>query len=145
MNRRGSVTKILNERPKWRHLFAFTAKHHLYYLSGAVASSAGTAALRTTLAFILGRVFDLVVAAGDGQIARSEALSRVSRYCVILVALGAAQWIINSAFLALWVIFGELQANNIRQTLFSGLIKMKNAWVSSLPHGTTGLVASIQR
>ncbi|OAR00288.1 hypothetical protein LLEC1_07456, partial [Akanthomyces lecanii] len=144
-DRHGGVTELLNERPKWRHLFAFTTKHHLFYLGGAGLSSAGAAALRTALAVILGRVFDLVAAVGSGQISGSAALSQVSRYCMILAALGGAQWIINSAFLALWAIFGELQANIIRQSLFSGLIKMERAWIDSLPHGTTGLVASIQR
>ncbi|KAJ3492681.1 hypothetical protein NLG97_g5212 [Lecanicillium saksenae] len=140
-----SVTQLLNERPKWRHLFAFTNKQHIYYLGGAALTSAGTATLRAALAIILGRVFDIVASLGSGQISGSVALFRVSRYCILLASLGVAQWIINSAFLGLWVIFGELQATNVRQALFSGLMKMDRTWVDSLPHGITGLVASIQR
>ncbi|KAJ6788086.1 hypothetical protein PWT90_02533 [Aphanocladium album] len=139
------ATELLNERPKWRHLFSFTTKQHIHYLGGALLTSAGTAALRTGLAVILGKVFDIVTSLGNGQISGSKALLRVSWYCILLASLGVAQWIINSAFLALWIIFGELQATNIRQSLFSGLMKMEQAWADSLPHGTTGLVASIQR
>ncbi|ATY58338.1 a-Factor sex pheromone exporter [Cordyceps militaris] len=140
-----SVTVLLNEPPKWRHLFAFTTRQHLYYLSAAVLSSAGAAALRTSLAVVLGKIFDIVAAAGGGGVAESRALPLVSRYCLVLVGMGAAQWTINSAFLGLWLMFGELQAKSVRNALFTGLTKMERAWIDSLPHGTTGLVASIQR
>ncbi|OAA45883.1 a-Factor sex pheromone exporter [Beauveria brongniartii RCEF 3172] len=139
------VTEILEKKPKWRHLFAFTTTHHVYYLSGAGLSSAAAAALRTALAIILGRVFDIIAAFGNGEITASEALASVSGYSIILVAMGTLQWVTNSTFLALWLMFGELQAKKIRRALFSGLMAMERAWIDSLPNGTTGLVASIQR
>lgn len=139
------VTERLEKKPKWRHLFAFTTTHHLYYLSGAGLSSAAAAALRTALAIILGRVFDIIAAFGNGEIKASEALASVSGYSIILVAMGTLQWVTNSTFLALWLMFGELQAKKIRRALFEGLMVMERAWIDSLPNGTTGLVASIQR
>ncbi|TQW08264.1 ABC a-pheromone efflux pump AtrD [Cordyceps javanica] len=139
------VTALLDERPKWKHLFAFTTRHHLCTLCAAGISSAGTAALRTTLSIILGRVFDTITDIGNDRINVSVALSTVSRYCIVLVTMGVAQWAINSAFLAFWIMFGQLQGKRIRQALFPALMSMQRAWIDSLPHGITGLVASVQR
>lgn len=140
-----STTEMMETNPKWKHLFAFTTRRHLPYLVGGGLSSAGAAALRTVLAIILGRVFDVVAAFGNGQKSGVEALSDVSRYCVILAALGVAQWVVNSLFLAIWIVFGEAQASAVRDIIFKGLLTMGKAWFDSLPDGTTGLVASIQR
>lgn len=144
-NQAAQVTRVLDAKTTWKHLFAFTARSHICYLAGAGLSSAAVAALRTGLAIILGRVFDVVAAFGNGQKTGQEALTEVSHYCVILAALGAVQWISNSAFLALWIIFGEQQVLAVRLALFPGLLNIGKAWLDSLPQGTSGLVATIQR
>lgn len=140
-----AVTEALQVRPAWKHLFAFTTTAHLPYLSGAVLSSVVNAALRTALAIILGRVFDIIAALDTGKDSGQEALSQVARYCIVLAGLGVVQWLANSAFLGFWIVFGEEQAANVRRSLFQGLTSMEKTWFDSLPNGTTGLTASIQR
>lgn len=128
----------------WRHLFVFTKRDHAVPLISALAASAITAGFKTILAIILGKVFDLIAGFGNGTLDGRDALSGISRWSLILLGLGMGYWLANSAFLALWIIFGELQAASVRRDIFENLVSRDMAWFDSQSEGISSLLVRIQ-
>ncbi|KAK5992982.1 Alpha-factor-transporting ATPase [Cladobotryum mycophilum] len=131
-------------RSSWKHLFAFTKKKHAGPLVAALLSSAFSAALKTVLAIILGKIFDIVADFGNGKKDGKDTLTNVSQWCLVLVGLGIGNWLASSAFLASWVVFGELQANSVREDVFSSLLSRGMAWFDSLYQGISSLLVRVQ-
>ncbi|PFH62328.1 hypothetical protein XA68_14055 [Ophiocordyceps unilateralis] len=131
-------------KTSWRSLFAFTARGHSHVLLGAVLASLAVAALQTILAIILGRIFEIVAGLGNGVQSGHEALEAVSRWCLVLLGLGFANWFSNSVFLGLWVAFGEMQADAGRRRVFESLLAKDMAWFDRLEQGMSGLLSRIQ-
>ncbi|KAH7166285.1 P-loop containing nucleoside triphosphate hydrolase protein, partial [Dactylonectria macrodidyma] len=128
----------------WRYLFVFTKRDHAAPLIGALAASAITAGFKTILAIILGKVFDIIAGFGNGTLDGRKALFDISRWSLILLGLGVGYWLANSAFLALWIIFGELQAASVRRDIFENLISRDMAWFDSQSEGISSLLVRIQ-
>ena len=131
-------------KPSWSDLFAFTKRSHAGVLSAAIAASAVTAALRTLLAIFLGRVFDVIAEFGNKSRSGDSALQQVSKLCLLFVGLGFANWLANTAFLSLWIAFGELQADSVRLDIFSSLLARDLAWFDTLDQGISSLLVRIQ-
>ncbi|KAM4055988.1 ABC transporter transmembrane domain-containing protein [Hirsutella rhossiliensis] len=131
-------------KSSWGSLFAFTQRTHVRVLLAAIVASGATAALRTALAIFLGRIFDIVADRGNGLRSGPNALEAVSRWCLVLVGLGLGNWLANAAFLALWTLFGELQADSARCRVFQSLLTRDLAWFDMLDQGTSGLLVRIQ-
>ncbi|KAF7543873.1 hypothetical protein G7Z17_g10391 [Cylindrodendrum hubeiense] len=131
-------------KSSWRQLFVFTRRTHAVPLLGALAASAITAGFKTILAIILGKVFDIIASFGNGSLGGNEALSNISRWSLILLGLGMGYWLANSAFLALWVAFGELQADSVRRDLFENLLSRDMTWFDSQSEGISSLLVRIQ-
>ncbi len=135
---------VANAKFKWKHLFAFTQWSHSAVLTVAVLSSCACAALKTALAVVLGKIFDIVAAFGNGNKSGPETLSDVVWFCIILVILGFSQWLVETVFLASWIMFGEMQAQSAHKALFQDLISLRNSWYDILPQGTSSLAVSVQ-
>ncbi|KAK7416797.1 ATP-dependent permease [Neonectria punicea] len=131
-------------KSSWKHLFVFTKRAHTLPLIGALLASTVAAGFKTILAIILGKVFDIIAGFGNGSLDGSEALSDISKWSLILMGLGIGYWLANSAFLALWVIFGELQAESVRRDLFENLLSRDMAWFDSQSEGISSLLIRIQ-
>ena len=134
----------VDAKSKWRHLFAFTRWSHSGVLVIAVLASCAVAALKTGLAIVLGKIFDIVADFGNGSKTGPETLREVVYFCIILLILGVAQWASETAFLAAWIMFGELQAQSARLALFQDLVSLRSSWFDALPHGLPSLVVSVQ-
>lgn len=128
----------------WISLFAFTQRAHVRVLLAAILASGATAALRTVLAVFLGRIFDIIASVGSGHRSGHSAFEAVSRWCLFLIGLGLCNWLANAAFLALWILFGELQADAARRRVFQSLITRDLAWFDMLDQGTSGHLVRIQ-
>ena len=131
-------------RSSWKHLFAFMRFPHTGPLLAALLASAATAGLKTALAVVLGEIFDVISDYGLGERSSSGTLSAISRWSVILVGIGVGNWMANSAFLALWIIFGELQATSVRQGIFESLLSKDMAWFDSQEEGLSSFLVRIQ-
>ncbi|POR33822.1 Alpha-factor-transporting ATPase [Tolypocladium paradoxum] len=131
-------------KASWTSLFAFTKRSHAGVLFAAVVASAATAALRTVLAVFLGRIFDVIAEFGNGTRTGDSALEDVSKWCLVVVGLGLGNWLANTAFLSLWITFGELQADGVRRDIFSSLLARDLAWFDSLDQGISGLLVRSQ-
>ncbi|KPM44588.1 hypothetical protein AK830_g1917 [Neonectria ditissima] len=131
-------------KSSWRQLFVFTKRAHALPLIGALLTSTVTAGFKTILAIILGKVFDIIAGFGNGTLGGSEAVSEISKWSLILLGLGIGYWLANSAFLALWVVFGELQAESVRRDIFENLLSRDMAWFDSQSEGISSLLIRIQ-
>lgn len=131
-------------RASWRSLFAFTKRSHAGFLFAAVVASAVAAALRTVLAIFLGRIFDVIAEFGSGTRTGDSALEHVSQLCLVLIGLGFGNWLANTAFLSLWIAFGELQADSVRNDIFNCLLARDLAWFDALDQGISSLLVRIQ-
>jgi ATP-binding cassette, subfamily B (MDR/TAP), member 1 len=131
-------------RGSWKHLFAFTRWSHAWQLLAALLATAATAALKTVLAVFLGKIFDVIADFGSGHTNGDDALKQVSQWCMILVGIGAGNWLANTAFLALWIVFGELQAHSARHDIFLALLGKDMEWFDLQQQGVPSLLVRIQ-
>lgn len=131
-------------KPTWKHLFAFTKPSHAPVLVTAVFTSCCSAALKSSLAMVLGKIFDIVAKFGTGDKNGHDTFTDVSWWCLVLVLMGVGVCGVNTAFLAFWLTFGDLQAKSIRKSLFNSLLSLRHTWFDLLPQGTASLFITIQ-
>lgn len=141
---RGERPTPIPSKSSWRHLFAFMERRHAGSLIMAVIAAACAAGAKTSYAVLLGKVMDIVTPLGAGTISKESAMAGVTLWCIILTAVGAGVWLFNSAFMAAWVIFGELTAKSTRQTIFGSLLYKEMAWFDSQDEGVSSALSSIQ-
>ena len=134
----------MSYKASWRHLFAFTRWTHTGPLVLALVATAFIAAFKTVLAVILGKIFDILADFGNGTRDSYSALHGVTNWCIVLVGIGMGNWLANSAFIALWVAFGELQADSARGKVFESLIAKDMAWFDCLDQGVSSLLVQTQ-
>lgn len=96
------------------------------------------------LAIILGNVFDAFTAFGGGETDVDHLRDKVTINCISMVGLGAAGWFLNSAYFAIFVAFGELQASSIRNSVFVELLKRDVAWFEAQKEGSGAFLSGIQ-
>lgn len=128
----------------WKHLFVFTERHQTGFLSLAVVASLLVAAVKTVFAVVIGKIMDIVSPLAAGRIDANTAMSGLTIWCVVLVGLGLASWVFNSALLALWIIFGESVAKNARISLFEHLLDREMAWFDCHREGLSTALSSMQ-
>ncbi|KAM6485168.1 ABC-transporter [Trichoderma sp. SZMC 28011] len=132
------------QRSSFKHLFSFTRWNHAGLLIAAVVASAAFASIKSVQSIILGKIFDVVSNFGAGHRSGNETMDQISHWGLILLGMGIGNWVASTAFLALWVIFGELQANSVRQGIFQSLLSKKMSWYDSLDQGVSSLLIRIQ-
>lgn len=131
-------------RSSFKHLFSFTRWNHAGSLIAALAASGAFAAIKAIYPIFLGKIFNVVSDFGAGRRSSSETLLEISHWSKILIAFGIANCLSGSAFLSLWVIFGELQAKSARQDIFKSLLSKNISWFDSLDQGIPSLLVRIQ-
>ena len=131
-------------RAQWRSLFEFMNRRHAGVLAVAILLSIASGIVVPTLAYFLGRIFNLFADYAVKQITGATFSSKVSRYCLYLVALGSANWLLNGGFFAFWVAFGELQANSARQKLYDAMLHKEIAWYDTRRSGMSAIIPRFQ-
>ncbi|KAF5665159.1 ABC transporter [Fusarium heterosporum] len=131
-------------KSSWKQLFLFTRKSHTGALIAALLAAGFTAGFKTVLSVILGKVFDIIAGFGNGSLDGDQALAQISDWALVLLGLGIGNWIASTAFLALWVIYSELQACSVRHDIFTSLLSKDMAWFDSQPEGISSLLIRIQ-
>ncbi|KAK4071609.1 uncharacterized protein Triagg1_5847 [Trichoderma aggressivum f. europaeum] len=119
------VTDSKPQRSSFKHLFSFTRWNHAGLLIAAVVTSAAFASIKSAQSIILGKIFDVVSDFGAGHRSGNETIDQISHWGLVLLGMGFGNWLASTAFLASWNIFGELQANSVRQGIFQGLLSKK--------------------
>ncbi|OTA87178.1 hypothetical protein M434DRAFT_15587 [Hypoxylon sp. CO27-5] len=132
------------QSPSLKHLFTFTTWQHCGPLAAGLAASLLSGALRTSLAILIGKIFQVISEFGSGQLTGSDTLTQVSSWCLILTIIGGAGWLVNFAFMFSWIAFSELQARNIRQRMFRALLKKDMEWFDGQEDGVASLLVRMQ-
>ncbi|KAF7561460.1 hypothetical protein G7046_g2685 [Stylonectria norvegica] len=133
-----------NFKAGWRHLFVFANKAHVGPALAALVATAMTAGLKTVLSVVLGKVFDVIAKYGNGSLNSADTLSEISKWCLVLTGLGIGNWLASTAFLSLWIVFGELQASSVRHKTFKSLLSKNMTWFDSQTEGISSLLVRIQ-
>ncbi|ROW14145.1 hypothetical protein VPNG_04344 [Cytospora leucostoma] len=133
----------VSSKSTWRHLFGFTTRRHAPIFSFAVIAALLVAATKTLYAILLGRIMDIVSPLGAGVISGNTAMEGVKRWCLILAGVGVAIWAFNWALMALWIIFGEVIAKSVRESLFTSLLSKEMAWFDRQEEGVSSVLSSI--
>ncbi|KAI2638427.1 P-loop containing nucleoside triphosphate hydrolase protein [Xylaria nigripes] len=128
----------------FQDLFVFTTWRHCWFLVAGLAGAVLSGALKTSMSILLGRIFAVISQFGAGHLAGNEALAQVSSWCVLLTVVGGAGWLVNFGFMFAWIGYSELQARNIRSSMFRGLMKKDMEWFDTQQDGIASLLIRIQ-
>ena len=140
----GEEENNLAKYASWRSLFNFTSKTDILLLLSALILSIAAAIVTPALAIFLGNIFDLFTNFGAGEISGSDLMNEVSTNAIVLAALGAASGLLHAGYFVLWLVFGELQAKNIRERLFNGMLEKDMSWYDMRTDGIETLVSRLQ-
>jgi ATP-binding cassette subfamily B (MDR/TAP) protein 1 len=143
-SRTSSVDGVVGLKPTWKSIFGFTTRQHLpIFLTGTLfALLAGC--VTPVLAIFLGNVFDVFTAFRAGEAGPDHLRDNITTNCISMVGLGTAGWFLNSAYFAVFVAFGELQASHIRTMVFVELLERDIAWFEAHKEGSGAFLSGIQ-
>jgi ATP-binding cassette subfamily B (MDR/TAP) protein 1 len=128
----------------WRVLFNFTDRTHLFILTPALALSALSGVLLPAVAIFMGKYFDALAKYGAGTISDHELFQRVLLSTYGLIGVGVATWLLKGGHFTLWLIFGEMQAKNVRDNLFQSLLLKDLEWFEMRSSGVGSLLSRLQ-
>lgn len=130
--------------PSWKSLFSFTTRRHLPTLVIGAVLALLAGCVTPVLATFLGNVFDAFTSFGAGQLAADGLRSKIVASCFGMLGLGVTGWFLNSAYFAVFVAFGELQASNIRTKVFADLIQRDIEWFEAQQEGSGAFLSGVQ-
>lgn len=128
----------------WLALFNFMSKSHIVIFALAVILSVASGIVIPALATFLGKIFDLFTSFGAGEIDGPDLVKKVSTYGIVLAGLGSISGILNALFFGLWLVFGELQAKNVREKLFDGMVEKDLEWYDMRRAGIETMISRQQ-
>jgi ATP-binding cassette, subfamily B (MDR/TAP), member 1 len=137
----GTPGKIITS---WRALFNFTDWMHLFILTPALALSALSGVLLPVVAIFMGKYFDALAKYGESTINDHELVQKVLVSIYGLIGVGAVTWLLKGGSFALWLVFGEMQAKNVRDTLFQSLLLKDLEWFEMRSSGVGSLLSRLQ-
>lgn len=130
---------------RWKSLFNFTTRSHVPVLLLAISCSVAAAFLLPMMAIFFGSFFnvfsDFASSQIDGEKFMHDSLLRLYG----LFAVGVATFLFNGALFCLWLMFGELQAREVREMLFQSLLDRDIEWYEARITGVGTLLTRIQR
>ncbi|OQU95995.1 hypothetical protein CLAIMM_02139 [Cladophialophora immunda] len=130
---------------RWRSIFKFTAKAHLFILLPATATSAAAGCLQPAMAFFFGKFFDTFSDFAAGKTDGSTFMDRSLGSLHALLGLAAATFVFKGTLFSLWLVFGEMQARSIRELLFQSLLDREIEWYEARTTGVGTLLTRFQR
>ncbi|KAI2823032.1 hypothetical protein CBS115989_1742 [Aspergillus niger] len=136
--------RFIHRKPRWMSLFSFTTTKHYPVLIGGFTFTAVSSLSVPIFSVVLGEIFNTFTLFGGGKIAKQDLTPQISTFAVQLVGLGAINWVCNSVYFILFVIFGELQVANARTKLFERLLQKSQEWFETQPDGTRVFLSSLQ-
>lgn len=119
-------------------------RKHAPTLVLAVLFALGAAIVPPALAVFLGNMFDSFTLFGGGTISGHNLLDKITKSSLGLLGLGGVSWVLNGAYYALFIAFGELQARNVRSKLFSELLERDIEWFESREDGVGAFLSGLQ-
>lgn len=140
----GEHDEIAAVSPSWKSLFGFTSRRHLPTLISGSIFALIASCVTPALAIFLGNVFDSFTSFGAGLTDPQDLQRLIIKNCLGMIGLGAAGWVLNGAYYALFVAFGEMQASAIRSEVFAELLKRDVQWFEAQSEGTGAFLSGVQ-
>ena len=131
-------------RAGWRALFNFTSRAHAVPLVLGLLLSVASGIIIPALAIFLGKIFDSFTDFGGAGLSGSKLIKKVSVDGIALVGLGSASWLLNGGYFMFWLVFGELQAKNVRDKLFDGMLEKDMEWYDMRKAGVGAIIPRLQ-
>ena len=129
---------------QWSALFTFTTKAHILPLLIAVLLSISSGIVIPALAIFLGKLFNLFTEYGAGKLSGPDLVHKISTYDIYMLGLAGAGMLLNAGYFGFWLYFGELQAKNVRDRLFDGLLEKDMEWFDMRTAGVNTLLSRVQ-
>ncbi|KAK8165049.1 P-loop containing nucleoside triphosphate hydrolase protein [Phyllosticta citrichinensis] len=139
-----SENEELLRKTQWKDLFNFTTKKHLPFLITAVSLAIICGLVVPFNAWLLGKIFDAFSKYAARTIDAEKLRSDISKYTIYMVALAAANWLMQSFYFASWILFGELQARSARERIFRALLKRNIEWFDRRKNGIGAMIPRLQ-
>jgi ATP-binding cassette, subfamily B (MDR/TAP), member 1 len=141
-NRRSSMN---SSTKLWlKTFFSFTTQRQLPLLiSGIILATIG-GLLIPAQSILFGLIFREFSDFGAHTISASDMSSHISKYCLYLVCLGGASWILNAAGYTTWLAFTELNIRQARKSMFSALLEKTCTWYDMQEHGIEATISLLQ-
>ncbi|CAG8338777.1 unnamed protein product [Penicillium salamii] len=130
--------------PSWKSLFGFTSRRHLPTLVLGSILALIASCVTPALAIFLGNVFDSFTSFGAGLTDPQSLQTSIIQNCFGMIGLGAAGWLLNGAYYAFFVAFGEMQASAIRSDIFIELLKRDVQWFEAQSEGSGAFLSRVQ-
>ncbi|KAI1424956.1 P-loop containing nucleoside triphosphate hydrolase protein [Xylaria sp. FL1777] len=132
------------QKTSFRDLFTFTTWRHCWLLVAGLVGAVLSGAFMTSMSILLGRIFAVISQFGSGQLTGADTAAQVSSWCILLVVVGGAGFLVNFAFMFSWIAFSEVQARSIRGRIFHGMLKKEMQWFDAQQDGVASLLVRIQ-
>jgi hypothetical protein len=126
-------------------LFVLWEWKELKILLPGILSAALVAGAKSAFAVVLGLIFEEVSRLGGGATTAAEALSQISKLCLVLTGLGVFKAVASAVFMGLWIAHGESRIRTVRARLFDVLCRRRLEWFDMQEDGFAGLTTEIQR
>lgn len=138
------ITRTKAVHPTWKSLFNFTLRRHFTPLIFALCLTVFAGCVQPALAFILGRLFNVLANFAAGILDSDGLLEETRKWCFYLLGLGCLDWIFNGLYFMFWLAFGELQAKSVREQLFSAMLRKDLEWFEMRASGIGALLPRLQ-
>lgn len=125
-------------------LFGFTLRRHLPILCLGIIFAVCTAALLPIAAVLLGKFTDASAQFAGGAIDSATLHDRMRRPLNGMLVVGACSFVTHAGMFTSWTIFGELQANSVRDDLFRSLLNKDLEWFEARESGVASLLTRLQ-
>lgn len=127
----------------WKSLFNFTKGSDWFVLASGIVLVVISGGAKPVSTIFLGRIFDDLTSFGAHAETSGTLLANVSKSCLILTLLGLGASVVNSAFFAVWLIFGERQTRRMRKDMFKGMMEKEMEWFDLRTDGVSSLLVRI--
>ncbi|KAK8253666.1 P-loop containing nucleoside triphosphate hydrolase protein [Phyllosticta capitalensis] len=131
-------------KTQWKDLFNFTTKKHLPFLFLAMSLAIVCGLVVPFNAWLLGKIFDAFSKYATRSIDAAGLRSTISKNTIYMLALASANWLLQSAYFASWIIFGELQARSARERIFRAMLKRNISWFDRRTNGIGSMIPRLQ-
>jgi ATP-binding cassette, subfamily B (MDR/TAP), member 1 len=112
----------------WKHLFKFTQVKHLPALLPAICCSFIAGATKPVMTIYIGKFFTAFGGYTAKQVSLDDFKDRTLTSIYGFIVIGVATLAAKGGSTACWMIFGEMQARQIREQLFEGLLEKDLEW-----------------
>lgn len=125
-------------------IFSFTRRAHLLLLAISFTLSALTGTIQPVTSILVGKLMNSFSHYAGGNMEGDELEENTKPWILGLAFLGTAACFLRGSFCCAWIAFGESQARNIREDLFSSLVIRDFEWFEAQPSGVSSLLGRIQ-